>query len=315
MKAFIIRRLLQTLITLFVVTLISFTLCMILPGDPSLAVVGSEGASEEMIKIVRQELGLDQPVVVQYFKWLAALVSGDFGISIRTRVHVLTLFGQRLPLTLELLGLGILFALLVAIPMGILSALKPNTWVDTAGTILSVSGVAMPQFFLGMLLILLFPIWLGWLPSSGYVPPAESLAGNLKGMILPAISLGSVVAAEIMRQLRSSMLEVLNEEFVQTARAKGASEFMVIIKHVLRNALIPVVTLLGMRIGRLIGGIVIIEVVFSLPGIGRLLMNAVLFNDFPVLQTGVLLVALAVTFLNLLADISYSFLDPRIRRT
>jgi len=315
LKAFIIRRLLQTLITLFVVTLISFTLCMILPGDPSLAVVGSEGASEEMIKIVRQELGLDQPVVVQYFKWLAALVSGDFGISIRTRVHVLTLFGQRLPLTLELLGLGILFALLVAIPMGILSALKPNTWVDTAGTILSVSGVAMPQFFLGMLLILLFPIWLGWLPSSGYVPPAESLAGNLKGMILPAISLGSVVAAEIMRQLRSSMLEVLNEEFVQTARAKGASEFMVIIKHVLRNALIPVVTLLGMRIGRLIGGIVIIEVVFSLPGIGRLLMNAVLFNDFPVLQTGVLLVALAVTFLNLLADISYSFLDPRIRRT
>lgn len=288
---------------------------MILPGDPSLAVVGSEGASEEMIKIVRQELGLDQPVVVQYFKWLGALVSGDFGISIRTRVHVLTLFGQRLPLTLELLGLGILFALLVAIPMGILSALKPNTWVDTAGTILSVSGVAMPQFFLGMLLILLFPIWLGWLPSSGYVPPAESLAGNLKGMILPAISLGSVVAAEIMRQLRSSMLEVLNEEFVQTARAKGASEFMVIIKHVLRNALIPVVTLLGMRIGRLIGGIVIIEVVFSLPGIGRLLMNAVLFNDFPVLQTGFLLVALAVTFLNLLADISYSFLDPRIRRT
>ncbi len=315
MKAFIIRRLLQTLITLFVVTLISFTLCMILPGDPSLAVVGSEGASEEMIKIVRQELGLDQPIVVQYFKWLAALVSGDFGISIRTRVHVLTLFGQRLPLTLELLGLGILFALLVAIPMGILSALKPNTWVDTAGTILSVSGVAMPQFFLGMLLILLFAIWLGWLPSSGYVPPAESLSGNLKGMILPAISLGSVVAAEIMRQLRSSMLEVLNEEFVQTARAKGVSEFMVIIKHVLRNALISVVTLLGMRIGRLIGGIVIIEVVFSLPGIGRLLMNAVLFNDFPVLQTGVLLVALAVTFLNLLADISYSFLDPRIRRT
>ncbi len=287
---------------------------MVLPGDPSLAVVGSEGASEEMIKAVRQELGLDQPIVVQYFKWLSALVSGDFGVSIRTRVHVLTLFGQRLPFTLELLGLGILFALIVAIPMGILSALKPNTWVDTAGTVLSVSGVAMPQFFLGMLLILLFAIWLGWLPSSGYVPPSESLAGNLKGMILPSISLGSVVAAEIMRQLRSSMLEVLNEEFVQTARAKGVAEFMVIIKHALRNALIPVVTLLGMRIGRLIGGIVIIEVVFSLPGIGRLLMNAVLFNDFPVLQTGVLLVALAVTFLNLVADISYSFLDPRIRR-
>lgn len=315
MKAFLIRRVLQTLITLFVVSLISFTLSMVLPGDPSLSIVGSEGASEAMVQNLRQELGLDRPIVVQYFKWLGALVSGDFGISIRTRAHVLTLFGQRLPVTLELLGLGILFSLLIAIPMGIFSALRPNTWVDTAGTVIAVSGVAMPQFFLGMILILIFSIWLGWLPSSGYVSPADNLIGNLKGMILPAISLGSVVAAEIMRQLRSSMLEVLNEDFVQTARAKGVPEFQVIIRHVLRNALIPVVTLLGMRIGRLIGGIVIIEVVFSLPGIGRLLMNAVLFNDFPVLQTGVLLVALAVTLLNLLADVSYSFLDPRIRHT
>jgi peptide/nickel transport system permease protein len=306
---------LQTLITLFVVSLISFTLSMVLPGDPSLSIVGSEGASEAMVQNLRQELGLDRPIVVQYFKWLGALVSGDFGVSIRTRAHVLTLFGQRLPVTLELLGFGILFALLIAIPMGIFSALRPNTWVDTAGTVIAVSGVAMPQFFLGMILILVFSIWLGWLPSSGYVSPADNLVGNLKGMILPAISLGSVVAAEIMRQLRSSMLEVLGEEFVQTARAKGVPEFQVIVRHVLRNALIPVVTLLGMRIGRLIGGIVIIEVVFSLPGIGRLLMNAVLFNDFPVLQTGVLLVALAVTLLNLLADVSYSFLDPRIRHT
>ncbi len=315
MKAFLIRRILQTLITLFVVSLISFTLSMVLPGDPSLSIVGSEGASEAMVQNLRQELGLDKPIVVQYFKWLGALVSGDFGISIRTRAHVLTLFGQRLPVTLELLFFGILFALLIAIPMGIFSALRPNTWVDTAGTVIAVSGVAMPQFFLGMILILVFSIWLGWLPSSGYVSPADNLLANLKGMILPAISLGSVVAAEIMRQLRSSMLEVLNEEYIQTARAKGVPEFRVIIRHALRNALIPVVTLLGMRIGRLIGGIVIIEVVFSLPGIGRLLMNAVLFNDFPVLQTGVLLVALAVTFLNLLADVSYSFLDPRIRHT
>lgn len=315
MKAFLIKRILQTLITLFVVSLISFTLSMVLPGDPSLSIVGSEGASEEMVKNLRQELGLDQPIVFQYFKWLGSLLSGDFGISIRTRVHVLTLFGQRLPVTLELLAFGILFALLIAIPMGIFSALRPNTWVDTAGTVISVSGVAMPQFFLGMVLILVFAIWLGWLPSSGYVSPGDNLAGNLKGMILPAISLGSVVAAEIMRQLRSSMLEVLSEEFIQTARAKGVAEYQVIIRHALRNALIPVVTLLGMRIGRLIGGIVVIEVVFSLPGIGRLLMNAVLFNDFPVLQTGVLLVALAVTFLNLLADVSYSFLDPRIRHT
>lgn len=315
MKAFLIRRILQTLITLFVVSLISFTISMVLPGDPSLSIVGSEGASKEMVQSLREELGLDQPVVVQYVKWLGALVSGDFGVSIRTRVHVLTLFAQRLPTTVELLGLGILFALLLAVPMGIFSALRPNTWIDTAGTVIAVSGVAMPQFFLGMVLIMVFSIGLGWLPSSGYVSPAQDLVANLKGLILPAIALGSVVAAEIMRQLRSSMLEVLNEDYVQTARAKGVPEYLVIIRHALRNALIPVVTLLGMRIGRLIGGIVIIEVVFSLPGIGRLLMNAVLFNDFPVLQTGVLLVALAVTFLNLLADISYSFLDPRIRYT
>ncbi len=314
MKSFVIRRLLQTLITLFVVSLISFTLCMVLPGDPSLAVVGSEGASEEMIQTVRKELGLDQPIIVQYFKWISALVKGDFGMSIRTRVHVLHLFAQRLPVTVELLALGIVFALVVAIPMGIFSSLRPNSWIDTAGTVLSVSGVAMPQFFLGMLLILIFALWAGWFPSSGYIPIGESLSRNLQAMVLPAISLGSVVAAEIMRQLRSSMLEVLNEEYVQTARAKGVSESLVIIKHALRNALIPVVTLLGMRIGRLIGGIVIIEVIFSVPGIGRLLMNAVLFNDFPVLQTGVLLVAFAVTFINLLADISYSFLDPRIRQ-
>ena len=314
MKSFVVRRLLQTLITLFVVSLISFTLCMVLPGDPSLSVVGSEGASEEMIQTVRKELGLDQPILVQYFKWISALVKGDFGMSIRTRVHVLHLFAQRLPVTVELLALGIVFALVVAIPMGIFSSLRPNSWIDTAGTVLSVSGVAMPQFFLGMLLILIFALWAGWFPSSGYIPIGESLFRNLQAMVLPAISLGSVVAAEIMRQLRSSMLEVLNEEYVQTARAKGVSEFLVIFKHALRNALIPVVTLLGMRIGRLIGGIVIIEVVFSVPGIGRLLMNAVLFNDFPVLQTGVLLVAFAVTFINLLADISYSFLDPRIRQ-
>lgn len=314
MRSFVVRRLLQTLITLFVVSLISFTLCMVLPGDPSLSVVGSEGASEEMIQTVRKELGLDQPIIVQYFKWISALVKGDFGMSIRTRVHVLHLFAQRLPVTVELLALGIVFALVVAIPMGIFSSLRPNSWIDTAGTVLSVSGVAMPQFFLGMLLILIFALWAGWFPSSGYIPIGESLARNLQAMVLPAISLGSVVAAEIMRQLRSSMLEVLNEEYVQTARAKGVSESLVIIKHALRNALIPVVTLLGMRIGRLIGGIVIIEVVFSVPGIGRLLMNAVLFNDFPVLQMGVLLVAFAVTFINLLADISYSFLDPRIRQ-
>lgn len=313
MGAFIIRRLFQTLITLFMVTVISFLLCMVLPGDPTLALVGPDGATEEMLQTYRIELGLDQPIYIQYSRWLHRVVTGDFGISIRTRAHVLTLFMQRLPVTLQLLAMGLVYAMLVAIPMGILSSLRPNTWIDTSGTVIAVSGVAMPQFLLAMILILVFSLWLGWFPASGYVEPWKDFSRSIASLTLPAISLGSVVAAEMMRQLRSSMLEVLQDEYIQTARAKGLAEFLVIIKHALRNALIPVVTLLGLRIGRLIGGLVIIEMVFSLPGIGRMLLNAVVFQDIPVLQSGVLLVALSVTMLNLIADISYSFLDPRIR--
>jgi peptide/nickel transport system permease protein len=313
MLSFLVRRLSQTLITLFIVSLISFVLSMILPGDPVLALVGPEGATQEMLEVYRKELGLDQPVYVQYGRWLGRVFHGDFGISIRTRAKVLTLFYQRLPVTVELLVLGVIFAVFLAFPLGIFSSLRPNTWIDTTSTVLAVSGVAMPQFLLAMILILVFSLWLGWLPSSGYIEPWKNLWASIRTLILPAISLGFVVAAEMMRQVRSSMLEVLQDEYVQTARAKGLAEPVVIIKHALRNALIPVVTLLGLRVGRLIGGLVIIEVVFSLPGIGQMLLNAVLFKDMPVLQSGVLLVAFAVTLINLLVDLSYSLIDPRIR--
>ena len=312
MLTFVVRRLSQTLITLFIVSLISFVLSMILPGDPVLALVGPEGATREMLEVYRRELGLDQPVYIQYFRWLERTLRGDFGISIRTRAQVLTLFYQRLPVTVELLILGVIFAILVAFPLGIFSSLRPNTRIDTMNTVLAVSGVAMPQFLLAMILILVFSLWLGWLPSSGYIEPWKNLWASIRTLILPAISLGFVVAAEMMRQVRSSMLEVLQDEYIQTARAKGLAEPVVIIKHALRNALIPVVTLLGLRIGRLIAGLVIIEVVFSLPGIGQMLLNAVLFKDMPVLQSGVLLVAFAVTLINLLVDLSYSLIDPRI---
>ncbi len=313
MLSFLVRRLSQTIITLFIVSLISFVLSMILPGDPVLALVGPEGATQEMLEVYRKELGLDQPVYVQYGRWLGRVLHGDFGVSIRTRAKVLTLFYQRLPVTVELLVLGVIFAVFLAFPLGIFSSLRPNTWIDTTSTVLAVSGVAMPQFLLAMILILVFSLWLGWLPSSGYIEPWKSLWASIRTLILPAISLGFVVAAEMMRQVRSSMLEVLQDEYVQTARAKGLAEPVVIIKHALRNALIPVVTLLGLRVGRLIGGLVIIEVVFSLPGIGQMLLNAVLFKDMPVLQSGVLLVAFAVTLINLLVDLSYSLIDPRIR--
>jgi peptide/nickel transport system permease protein len=313
MTAFLGRRLLQTVVTLFMVTLISFTLSMILPGDPTLALVGPDGASKEMLEVYRKELGLDQPVVVQYLKWLARMGRGDLGVSIRTRAAVTTLFGQRLPVTLELLVLGMLCAILVAFPLGIIASLRPNTWIDSTSTVLAVSGVAMPPFLLAMLLILCFSLWTGWFPSAGYVEPWKDLWGSLRSLTLPALALGFGVAAETMRQVRSDMLEVLHDEYVRTARAKGLAESVVIVKHALRNALIPVVTLLGLRIGRLVGGLVIIEVIFSLPGIGQMLLSAVLFKDMPVLQSGVLLVALAVTIMNLLVDISYSIIDPRIR--
>jgi peptide/nickel transport system permease protein len=313
MRSFLVGRLFQTLITLFIVTVISFVLSMILPGDPTLALVGPDGATKEMLEVYRKELGLDQPIHVQYFIWLGRVLRGDFGVSIRTRAHVLTLFAQRLPVTIELLVVGVALAILLAFPLGILSSLRPSSWIDTTGTVLAVSGVAMPQFLLAMILILIFSLWLGWCPSSGYIEPWKDLWRSINSLILPGISLGFVVAAEMMRQLRSSMLEVLRDEYVQTARAKGLAEPVVILKHALRNALIPVVTLLGLRIGRLIGGLVIIEVVFSLPGIGQMLLNAVIFKDMPVLQSGVLLVALAVTTINLLVDLSYSIIDPRIR--
>ena len=313
MLSFLVRRFAQTLITLFIVSLISFVLSMILPGDPVLALVGPEGASKEMLEVYRKELGLDQPVYVQYGRWLGRMLHGDFGVSIRTRAKVFTLFCQRLPVTVELLVLGVLFAVFLAFPLGIFSSLRPNTWIDTTSTVLAVSGVAMPQFLLAMILILVFSLWLGWFPSSGYVEPWRNLWASIRTLVLPAVSLGFVVAAEMMRQVRSSMLEVLQDEYVQTARAKGLAEPVVIVKHALRNALIPVVTLLGLRVGRLIGGLVIIEVVFSLPGIGQMLLNAVLFKDMPVLQSGVLLVAFAVTLINLLVDLSYSLIDPRIR--
>jgi len=313
MTGFLVRRLLQTLVTLFMVTVITFVLCQVLPGDPALARAGSEGASKELIEAARKDLGLDQPLPVQYAKWMGAMLTGDFGLSTRSRVPVTELFAQRLPVTLEVLVFAVIYALALGIPLGVISALYANTWIDTTGTVIAVTGVAMPQYFQGMLLILVLSVWLGWLPASGYVPPSQGLWANLLGMVMPAITLGSVVAAEVMRQLRSSMLEVLGEEYVQTARAKGVSESGVILRHALRNALIPVVTIIGMRIGRLIGGIVVIEVVFSMPGIGQLLMNSVLNNDFPVVQAGVLMVAVVVTLINLVTDVSYMFIDPRIR--
>jgi peptide/nickel transport system permease protein len=313
MGAYLLTRLLQTCVTLFVISVIVFIITMQLPGDPALAYVGSEGASEELVEHYRHKLGLDRPIFVQYLRWLQTFVQGDLGKSVRTRVPVTTLLVQRFPLTLQLLLMGLTFALLLAIPIGVVSAMKPNTWINTVGTVIAVSGVSIPRFLVGMILILIFSLKLGWLPSSGYVRPFENFYLSIISLIMPSIALGGMLSAELMRQLRSALLEVMGEDYINTARAKGLREMKVIFKHAFRNALIPVVTLLTMRIGRLIGGIVIIEKVFSLPGIGMLMLNGVIFQDYPVIQTGMMVIALSVTFMNLLADVSYAFLDPRIK--
>ena len=313
MLSYIVRRLVQTLITLFLVSVIVYFITMMLPGNPVMALIGPEGASEEVIEHYRTKLGLDKPIYLQYFYWLKSFLQGELGTSIRNRVNVMTLFAQRFPVTLQLIVMGVVFALLIAIPVGIISSIKPNSWFDAAGTLIAVSGVSIPRFLSGMIMILVFSIWLDWLPSAGYVSPFDSFWGSLRSLLMPAIALGGMLSAELMRQLRSGLLEVLQTEYVTTARSKGLPEWAVILKHATRNALIPVVTMLGMRIGRLIGGVVVVELVFSLSGIGRLLMNAILFQDYPVLQTGLVMVAFSVTIMNLLADISYSFLDPRVR--
>jgi peptide/nickel transport system permease protein len=313
MIVFIVRRIFQTFITLLTLSVIVFIITMQLPGDPALALLGEQGASQELIEHYRDKLGLNQPIYIQYFKWLQSFVKGELGRSIRYKAPVSELFAQRLPVTLQLLIMGIFFALIISVPLGIISAILPNTRFDNICTIVAVSGVSIPGFFTGIILIFIFSIWLRWLPSAGYTAITEDFWMNIKSTLMPSFALGIALSAELMRHLRSSFLETFQEDYIRTARAKGLKEYKVILKHAGKNSLIPVITLLGMRIGRLIGGVVVIEEIFVLPGVGRLLMSAVLTQDYPVIQTGIILIAFVVVVLNLITDICYSYLDPRVR--
>lgn len=314
MQAYLARRLLQAVPTLLIVSLITFSITMLLPGDPALAFLGESAALDQTAyAATRAELGLDQPLPVQYARWLGRALRGDLGRSVRTKEPVVTSLRTRIPITLELITLAMATGLLIAFPVGIVSAVRPNSKIDLISTILAVSGLAIPSFWFGILLIYVFALWLGWLPASGYVKPTEDLAQNLKLMVLPAFTLGLDLAASLMRQVRSALLEVLQQEYITTARAKGLRERAIVGRHALRNALIPVVTIIGLQIGRLVGGAVVIETIFALPGLGRLAADAIFFRDFPALQGVVLLLAITVFVSNLLTDLAYSFLDPRIR--
>jgi peptide/nickel transport system permease protein len=312
MLQYTVRRLVLMLPVLLVVTLMVFSLMLLLPGDPAMALLG-ENLDPEAYTTVRKALGLDQPVPVQYVRWLSKTFQGDLGRSLHTREPVLTIIGTHLPRTLYLTLAAMLVSLIIAIPAGVIAALRRNSFVDTVATVLAMVGVAVPNFWLGVMCILFFSVTLGWLPVSGYVGPLENPWLSLQHMVLPAITLGTAIAAEVTRMTRSSLLEVLDRDYILTARAKGLGERSVILAHALKNALIPVVTIVGLQMGRLFGGAVVTESIFAVPGLGTLLVSGIFSRDFPIVQAVVLVMALAVLSCNLIVDLLYTWLDPRIR--
>ncbi len=305
MIKYIIRRIFLLIPVLLGVSFIVFTLMYITPGDPARLSLG-ESASEEQVQELRDEMGLNDPYLVQYGNYIKKLVvNQDIGKSYVTKRPVMQELTAAFPATLKLAGLSVAFAVLLGVPIGILSAVKQYSWFDSITMILALIGISMPVFWLGLLLIILFSVNLGWLPSSGF--------SSFKYMILPAVSLGAQSVAIITRMTRSSMLEVIRQDFIRTARAKGQIERLVILKHALGNALIPIITITGLQFGGLLGGAVLTETIFSIPGIGRLMVESIKMRDFPVVQGGVLFIAIMFSIVNLLVDLLYAYVDPRIR--
>jgi len=306
------RRLLATIPLLFLVSLVVFALVHALPGDPAVLFLGEEADPETLARF-RVRLGLDRPLVAQYAAWLGRALRGDLGRSLRTNQPVAEAILERLPVTLELLVAALSVSLAIAIPMGIVSAVKRNSGVDLVSTVFALVGFAMPGFWLGIILIYVFALLLRWLPPSGWVPLPASVPQNLLSLVLPAFTLGTALAALVTRQLRSGMLEVLRQDYVRTAQAKGLSERQVVGKHALKNALISVVTVVGLQLGGLLGNTIITETLFALPGVGRLMIDAIFSRDFFVVQGVILFLAVGYVLSNLLVDVLYSYLDPRIR--
>ena len=309
---YIIKRLIAMLPVLVLVSLIVFTITHLTPGDPALIMLGEE-ATPQALTALRHELGLDQPLPVQYFVWLSHVLRGDLGRSIRTNQPVIEAIMQRLPVTLELTILALIISMTVAIPAGIISATRRNSASDLISTTLALLGISMPSFFLAILLIFVFSLKVRWLPPMGYTPFQKGVWENLRGMVLPAITLGTAAMAIVARLTRSTLLEALQQDYVRTARAKGLREQAVIYGHALKNAMIPITTILGLQIGFLLGGAVITETIFALPGVGRLVVASIFERDFPLVQGVVLFLALMHLVVNLIVDLLYAYLDPRIR--
>ena len=305
MYRYILKRLLMLLPVLLGVLLIIFILSEITPGDAARQLAG-EFASEEDVQAIREDLGLNRPFLERFFSYLTGLVTrGDLGVSYQTGQPVIQEIADRFPTTLLLALVSMLFSILIGIPTGIISAIRQYSWIDSTSMVVALVGVSMPNFWQGLLNIIVFSIWLGWLPASGFY--------GWQYWILPAVTIGTSSAAMITRMTRSSMLEVIHQDYIRTARAKGQKENVIIIKHALKNALIPIVTVVGIQFGGLLGGAVLTETVFAIPGLGKFMVDAIKARNYPVVQGGVLVLAVVFSVVNLLVDILYSYIDPRLK--
>ncbi len=313
MLEYLVKRLATLVPTLVFVSMLIFGLQQLLPGDPAKILAG-EDQDPTVVEYLRAKLHLDEPLLVRYAYWVGGVARGDLGESIRTQQPVLDLIIQKLPVTIELAVLAMGIALLIGIPSGIVSAIGRGTAWDYCANVFALWGLSTPNFWLGILMILLFSVQLGWLPASGYVSPFEDLGANLSAMIMPAFVLGNAIAAVLMRHTRSAMLQVLSADYVRTARAKGLNERTVVLKHALRNALTPIITLGALEFGTLLSGAVLTEQVFTIPGFGKLIVDSVFNRDYAVVQGVVLVTATAYMLLNLLADMAYFLVNPRMRQ-
>jgi peptide/nickel transport system permease protein len=312
MLTYFLKRLAAVIPTVFFVTVMIFCLQQLLPGDPAVILAG-EDQDQNTVAYLRQKMHLDEPLPVRYGYWISGVMRGDFGESLRIQQPVRQLIQDKLPVTLELAALAMMIALLIGIPAGIVSAVAKDSAWDYLANIFALWGLSTPNFWLGILMILLFSVSLGWLPASGYVSPREDLKANLLSMIMPAFVLGNAIAAVLMRHTRSAMLQVLNADYVRTARAKGLKENKVVLKHALRNAIMPIITLGALEFGTLLSGAVLTEQVFSIPGFGKLIVDAVFNRDYAVVQGVVLFTSTVYIVLNLLADMAYFLVNPRLR--
>jgi peptide/nickel transport system permease protein len=315
MRQYTIKRIGLFIPTVLLVTVIVFVVMRLIPGDPALAILSADDAAytEDELRLLRIELGTDRPLVIQYVGWIGGLARGDFGTSFWWGGPVIDRLGERIPVTIELAFLGIGLAVVCAVPLGVLSAIKPDGLIDYLSRVFTLVGISIPTFFSGILLTLILIRAFGWLPPLGYEDIWEDPWANVKQLVLPALALGFYDMAFIARVTRSSMMEILREDYMRTARAKGLRETAVLVRHGLKNAVLPILTISGWQFGRLFGGTVIIEKIFLIPGVGQLLIDAIYQRDFPTIQAVIVIVALSIVVVNLLVDLLYGWLDPRIR--